>query len=236
MPFNSPEWILAIITLVVLLVFWLFLINATRNQPPAKGAVYCAANKCATNIFNGVKKCPKTGEKIIYDPSIEVCNSANSCDNLGTRFAVQSDGSTNIDGKCETGVVCRCLTKQQCANFIVSTFKSNNGNASQPVGTQRLTFNQATNYKNEAGSMVIDPPFQIGDPSTEFCGVPLEWVKENRLWPNGCLRGTLAFLPTDPSMFDPNTTPLGCVRGTTCPSTQMTVWDRTNGKVVCQTT
>lgn len=234
MAFESPEWILAIITLAILIVFWLFLINAARNQPPARGAVYCDAGKCATNIYNGVKKCPKSGEKIIYDPSLEVCNSPNSCDNLFTRFAVQSDGSTRLDGKCESGVKCRCLSRSQCSNFIVGTFKSDDGNAFQPIDTQRISFNQATNYTNLAKNMVIDPPFQIGEPSSEFCGVPFQWVQESRLWPNGCLRGTLAFLPTDPSNFDPNTTPLGCVRGEMCPSGQMAVWDRSKGEVVCQ--
>nr|QBK90390.1 MAG: hypothetical protein LCPAC103_00710 [Pithovirus LCPAC103] len=234
MPFASPEWILAIITLIVLVVFWLFLLNAARNQPPARGAVYCQSGKCATNIFNGVKKCPKKGEKIIFDPAIEVCNSPNSCDNLITRFAVQSDGSTDISGKCETGVECRCLAKQQCANFIVGTFMSDDGNAFQPIDTQKISFDQRTNYTNDANAMVIDPPFQIDDPAAEFCAAPFQWVMENRLWPNGCLRGTLAFLPADVKDFDVNTTPLGCVRGETCPEGQMAVWDRSKDEVVCR--
>ena len=234
MPFESPEWILAIITLAILLIFWLFLLNAARNQPPDMGPIYCEAGKCATNIFNGVKKCPKSGEKIIYDPALEVCNSANSCDNLFTRFAVQSDGSTSLDGTCETGVECRCITRSQCPNFIVGTFKSDDGNAFQPIDTQRISFNQGTNYKNLAGNVDIDPPFQIADPSAEFCGAPFQWLQERRLWPNGCLRGTLAFIPSNPEMFDVNTTPLGCVRGEPCPEGQMAVWDRTKGEVVCQ--
>lgn len=235
MPFESPEWILTIITLAILIVFWLFLINAARNQPPARGAVYCDAGKCATNIYNGVKKCPKSGEKIIYDPSLEVCNSPNSCDNLFTRFAVQSDGSTRLDSKCETGVQCRCLSRAQCANFIVGSFRTDGGNAFQPLDTQRISFNQATNYKNLAGNVSIDPPFQISDPSTEFCAVSLEALQQSRLWPNGCLQGTLAFLPANPDDFDVNTTPLGCVRGEPCPSGEMAVWDSSKGEVVCQT-
>jgi len=234
MAFESPEWILAIITLTILVIFSLFLVNAFRNEPPDRGPVYCAASKCATNIFNGVKKCPKSGERIIYDPALEVCNSPNSCDNLVTRFAVQSDGSTSLDGTCEMGVKCRCLTRTQCPNFIVGTFRSDDGNAFQPIDTQRISFNQATNYTNLAGNTDIDPPFQISDPSVEFCGAPLQWLQERRLWPNGCLRGTLAFLPTDSNKFVPRTTPLGCVRGEPCPEGQMAVWDRTKGSVVCQ--
>jgi len=63
-----------------------------------------------------------------YDPATDICVSKNKCiDPL--KYAVNSDGSVNKTGVCETGLDgCRCTSSVTCPVNVVSKFSVTNGN------------------------------------------------------------------------------------------------------------
>lgn len=226
-------YIIAIV-FIVLIAFCFYLI-VIANTGSDENLIDCAPGQCITNLFTGIKNCPSdTSEILSINPTNEVCNSPFTCEDEKTPFAEQSDGSTNSDGVCPEGVKCRCLQKAACANYITSYFSPFYGNAFQPIRDQRIVFEQISSYKDLAGVFQQEPPLSTG--SLDFCSVPFEWVNELRIWPSECTRGTLAFLPEDPSNFGPDnfqTTPLGCVIGEKCPEGTFAFWDNRVNSVMC---
>lgn len=168
-----------LLTLLLALIIFLYLAS-TRNfatvGETTNLTIDCLAGQCATNIVSGEKICPaRLTDVVSVNPANQVCNSPFTCDNPLTPFAVQSDGSTNIQGVCEPGVECPCVTEQCCPNFVLSAFTATNGNPYQAVGGQRILFPQTAVYS--AGAQSSDtPPLQFANPSTTFCTVPLAWL------------------------------------------------------------
>lgn len=222
-----------ILVISILIIFFVYIIVVGDFQQQVR--IDCSPGQCVTNIYSGIKTCPSNNEDIMsINPSIEVCNSPFVCDNPITPFAVQSDGSTNIDGICPTGVRCRCVRRQFCAEYVTAYFTAVNGNPYQPISDQRITFEQIPYYNNAAGNFDQTPPLSPGD--NDFCAVPREWVQQERLYPSNCLRGVLAYIPQNPSTFsrtDLDTTPLSCVIGPQCPSESIAYWDNRVSAVRC---
>lgn len=192
-PDNSDNLVLPLIVLIVIIVIvvWMLILLITSgfetssaenpvtgdNRAPEETPTFCPPGQCATNLLSGFKTCPtNSADGVPVDPSSEVCNDAEFCNNPLTPFAVQSDGSTNIDGVCETGTQCRCLRTLQCPEYVLSAFTTRNGNPYLALDGQRLTFPQTSNYVDGNGQVINTPPIQYSDPGTTFCSAPLAWL------------------------------------------------------------
>jgi hypothetical protein len=150
--------------------------NPVTSDKRGTFSVTCPPDQCATDIFSGFKTCPQRGSSIVIDPAQSVCNSRTLCDNPLTPFAVQSDGSTNIEGVCEANVACPCLKVSQCPNYVLSAFNSSNGNAYIGLAGQRILFPQTTTFVSTNGGVSDQPPIQYSDPGTTFCFAPISWL------------------------------------------------------------
>jgi len=190
-PDDTPEIVLPLVVLIVFIVFlgiMLFLLvksgfQSTSPTDPVSSdnrgtfGIVCAPGQCATDLFSGFKTCPTTDVSITVDPAQSVCNSRFVCDNPLTPFALQSNGSTNINGVCEPGTECSCLRYSQCPEYVLSVFTSSNGNVYQPLPGQRITFPQESSYvSNTSGVSTGVPPIQYNNPATTFCAAPLSWL------------------------------------------------------------
>lgn len=187
---NTPDIVLSLVVLIILIVFlgWMtyLLISSgfhrtSPGDPVSSDArtninITCAPGQCATDLFNGAKRCPVGEIPITIDPSHQVCNSRFVCDNPLTPFALQSDQSTNINGVCEPFTECSCLKVSQCANYILSVFTTSNGNPYQTLNGQRITFPQISTYVAAAGGQTDTPPIRFNNPATTFCSAPLSWM------------------------------------------------------------
>lgn len=189
-PDETADVVLPLIVLIVLIVFlgWMLYLmiksgfKSTNPDDPVSSdnrvttSILCATGQCATNIMSGFKSCPNEDVAIAVNPAEEVCNSPFVCDNPLTPYALQSDGSTNLNGVCEPGAQCPCLRVSQCAQYILTVFTTSNGNPYQTLNGQRITFPQQSSYVNTSGIPTTNPPIQYNNPATTFCGVPLAWL------------------------------------------------------------
>ncbi len=266
------DWILLAITLLILFVFWGLLIYLALTSIPTttvttgSGAVLvnCPPGQCATNIYNGEKRCPAPTGTIVSDAGIEVCNTADRCDNDTTPYALLSDGSTDPQGLCESGVHCRCMRYPNCPSYVVTLFKATDGNPYGSVPGTRTKFQQYSSSTNpNTGQSTTNTPLTYTDVSTTFCTVPLNWLPRstpgctfsesvdlsmikdcmggqtgcNGSVYNPCLEGTLAFISNDSDAFVASSidrTPLGCVAGQHCGCGDIAIYDTKLGSVVCK--
>lgn len=271
---NTPQYdkILSIASIFILLVFigiaLYYAMSDTFNYIPTTDSTGttrvmspCPTGECATNIFNGSKRCPTTDQDVIdYDIASEVCNPRDRCTNRLTPYSINSDGSTSYTGICESNPVltpspsgvgsivtlvpstCRCSSIVTCADYITAVFKTVDGNPYVSTTGQRTQFKQ----QSIAPSSRID-----SDASKTFCEIPSAWL--NRTSPGCtsgtsisdcmtsgqslCISGTMAFITDDSSIFSTSsitTTPLGCVTGNPCPFGQVTLWDTQYDGIVCK--
>nr|QBK90876.1 MAG: hypothetical protein LCPAC201_01770 [Pithovirus LCPAC201] len=223
----TPIWVLIIISVIIILVFWIWIIYIIRTHPDlGTPMIECSPGQCSTDIKTGTKDCP-TDPSIIktIDPATQVCNSPFTCESNRTPFALQSDGSTNNNGVCESQVECKCLTQPQCAYYISAYFNTRNGNPFRGVSSQRIVFEQSAAGTDNEGNFINQSPYSFPSVTTQFCEIPNEWL--GRTWPpvgsptklEKCIVGTMAYLPNNPDKFsqqDINITPLGCVQGNPC--------------------
>jgi len=250
---STPSWIIIVISLVIIILFWIWIIYTIRTNPSSGDPIMeCAPGQCVTDVATGIKDCPTDVADIkTINPVTQVCNSPFTCENDRTPYALRSDGSTDLDGVCETGVQCRCLTQPQCAYYVTSYFRAQNGNPFQSIQPQRLVFEQTSSGLNANDNFVSQPPYALSSPTTEFCAIPNEWLC--RTWgsvlnPNSdlstpineslgpCLSGTMAYVPDNPNRFDGDqlaVTPLSCVQGTPCSSGLTPVWNNFTYQLDC---
>jgi hypothetical protein len=187
---DTPDIVLPLVILIIFIVFFgwmLYLLissgfastnpeNRVSTDNRTSVTITCGTGQCGTNLLTGIKTCPVEGTSITINPAESICNGRFVCDNLLAPFALQSDGSTNINGICEPGVECGCLGLSQCPDYILSVFTASNGNPYQnPIG-QRLTFPQGTTYVNGNGEPTSAPPIQFQNPATTFCAAPPSWL------------------------------------------------------------
>jgi hypothetical protein len=253
-----PAITLTVVSLILLLVFWgilLYLssqgINSLLSTSSNPYLQNCPTGQCATNIYSGEKRCPTDDSGVVSSNiTIELCNPRGSCTAGRTPYAVNTDGSTNIQGICEPGIACRCVEKASCANYITTFFQTLDGNPYVSTNGQRTRFRQG----------LIDDMGQFPDtfnPITTFCQIPADWLPrsapgctfDSAVTPktitecmdpnntNPCLAGTLAFVTTFPT-FDASQidrAPVACVEGKPCPSGQVAVYDIDYKGIICQT-
>ena len=118
-----------IISIIVILSlsFYVWITDVSKNTTAVtKTFLSCQVGECATNIYNGEKRCSANSAiSVVYDPTFEVCNSMYSCDNTVTPYAVNTDGSTNIFGICDSDaqgnpLPCRCVSTKYCATEVLN--------------------------------------------------------------------------------------------------------------------
>lgn len=87
----------------------------------------CPLGYCATNIMSGEKRCSNfDSDRVVYDPTLEVCNPLGLCTETRTPFAERGDGSTSANGQCDTlETPCRCLRMPKCASYHSNHFEYN---------------------------------------------------------------------------------------------------------------
>lgn len=265
---DYSEYIIVAIMILLILIFWVIVIilaiwNESKTAVSTGGQVLvnCPIGQCATNIFNGEKRCPDSIDgTIVSNAGIEVCNPVDSCTHGKTPFALQNDQSVRIDGLCDEGVPCRCLSRAQCPDYIAAYFKVDKGNPYGAVIGTRTTFRQVGESDiHYTGSATTTRPLSYEDPSSEFCTIPSSWI--SRSTPgcpiiggvthesiyncindqgntrNPCINGTLAYIMDDSSTFDCNSyqrIPMGCVTAEPCPSGKIPIWDRGYKDLVCK--
>lgn len=255
----TPTNVLVLISaiLVILFLLWMaYLMVTSYPEVIGEQPLACAPGQCATNIYNGEKTCLGPNDIVYANPSYQVCNSPTLCDNGSTPFALQNDGSTNTNGVCPSGVNCRCLTHQQCSDYIVANFNTINGNAFTSLTGTRTAFVQSNVTVAPNGTRSNIPPLSFNSNNTTFCTVPLDFIPRsspgcaylteinssnyigcfNNSQP-ACITGTLAFIPenaNDLTLNQIQSTPVGCVRGVQCTGQNVAVWDNQLGATVCR--
>lgn len=189
-PDDTSDVVIPLIILIIFVLFFGYMLyllassgfQSTTPEDPVnsdnRSSLYlqCPVGQCATNLLSGFKTCPTTNAPLLVDPTQEVCNSAFVCDNPLTPFALQSDGSTNLNGVCEPNTTCACLRTSQCPSYIRSAFTTSGGNPYQSLSGQRITFPQISTYVNNSGQATTNPPIQFNNPATTFCAAPLAWL------------------------------------------------------------
>jgi len=187
--------IFLIIVIIVIGIVSILLAMSGFNRTSNGLQISCASDQCATNMQSGFKRCPIIGPNgqivpVLAEAASEVCNSQFACDNPVTPFAVQTDGSTNMFGVCPSingeKIACPCLRNSQCADYVVSYFATNGGNAYAPnnnpsvvsaFGGQRISFPQVTTSTLSSSGVVSDAtPLSFNNPGTNFCAVPAAWL------------------------------------------------------------
>lgn len=263
---RTDIW-LAVITVILLLIFWSILLyysslSIPPSPPNTDGNTYavrtpsnnpylqdCPKGYCATNLFNGEKRCSDTTDGIVQaNITLEVCNPREKCTTGTLPYAILSDGSTNIEGICDPGIACRCTNNASCANYIGTYFQTFGGNPYVSTNGQRTRFRQ--DIMSSDGLL----PSNF-NPETTFCRIPIDWLPRSApgcnfvdaspqnitecMDPelsNPCLVGTLAFItPTSEfSVADINRIPLACVKGKSCPSGYINIYDTDFNGIVCE--
>jgi hypothetical protein len=190
---GTSDLLIPLLIVIIIIIFFALmiylLVKSTRDAPGNiltgnQDIIQCGISNCAVNLLTGFKRCPEPTQSINANPRFEVCNQPFACDNPLTPFALQSDGSTNLQGICQNGIQCPCKRQMQCADYITSLFQAQGGNPYAPLPTQRIIFPQ-TNVFADPVQAIINPSAQTlsnqtpiinPDPATNFCTVPIDWL------------------------------------------------------------
>lgn len=174
-PDYTDEFTILGLMIIAILGFWIWVMYMIyRNTPTPKYFLKCDPGKCATNIYNGEKRCgTDDGVPVVYDPIYEVCNSRFTCESTLTPYAVQLDGSTNLSGICPDTTICRCVKTAQCSYDTTVAFTSTNGILGQ-VGTTddgSRTILVQTSLSNQGDAGV---PIDLTEPTAQYCLIRLK--------------------------------------------------------------
>lgn len=135
-----------------------------KNYLLAEQLEKCPAGFCAISKTTGLKRCPDGNYQLIYNSSEEVCTRAEFCDYSDLPYAVLTDGTTSLSGKCNSGVPCRCTDQKSCDTGIVSPFETILGTNFDP-NQNNFTITQIPETGNEYGYDSIVLP----TPSSQVC-------------------------------------------------------------------
>lgn len=126
----NSGYILVAISFVLISAFWFGLLYFIySNQIVERTFLSCPVNQCATNIYNGEKRCGNEGVSVFYDPTFETCNSKYTCESPLTPYALLTTGETDDMGVCDPNVICRCLSKPRVPSEILTFFTYQGGSA-----------------------------------------------------------------------------------------------------------
>lgn len=170
-------FIILILALIMILYFIRYELFPRNTQ------LKCPINFCATNLINGVKRCPNKNQLISYDPSIEVCNDPYGCTNSRTLCTYEDPtigsicpGDINYSGICSE--ICNCVNTIICPDWATVYFTLSNN-----------VFIQNTSWRTPLNTISTDYPLIPGE-TNAFCGLSDNNI--SKIWPpHTCLNGTL---------------------------------------------
>lgn len=99
----------------------------SSNSPPSiidNKYLFCPHSYCAVSILSGAKRCASDKDAILYDIATEVCVEKNKCPQQKMPYAVNSDGSVNLNGVCENNTTCNCASAITCSNKTSVLFQT----------------------------------------------------------------------------------------------------------------
>ena len=143
--------------------------NKSRTSTQLKRIVEsCPNGMCAMDTTSGTKRCPRLpSDSIIYDVAFEVCTYPDACPK-NLPYAVNADGSVNLNGKCSEGTVCRCSNKATCANNVVTKMVVKNGYPDGGIFQSDNYFIQPEISEDPHGAF---NQLLLDDISKEFCSI-----------------------------------------------------------------
>jgi len=250
---NISKYVIILISIALIVICWSFFIyNATKGVKSAVNFGICQAGQCATNLVTGEKRCDiDINNELLYNQATEVCNSQYYCDNALTPYALQSDGSTNVNGVCEKDVACRCVDTQSCPIYSTTLFQMKNGSAytgtsynitQTPVidGGNYGTVSSKLSNNNTQFCKINASTLNSLTPNTcDFTGVPTLKEVYGCISNNFCTVGVPAYIVSGKSISDFNSDldynyyPLTCVLGSQCPANMLPVWNLQTGSITC---
>jgi hypothetical protein len=219
---KTSEYLILFCIIFLIIISWsLILYRSTEySSSNVKALEVCQKSYCPTNRLTGEKRCSKDGSiPLQYDPIFEVCNPIKGCVNDSTPYAVQTDGSTNLNGICDVDG-CRCVNYLSSPEYTQVIFNMQNGNIYSQYATQqgRVVFKQnPTSYVGQ-GNLA---PMYYKDPSTQFYEISpsllsyvtpvcpkLQIIPEPNdldyvecINSNPCIVGKMAYIPKNSSEF-----------------------------------
>jgi hypothetical protein len=152
-------YIFIIFLLIILII--LSLIDISKKEIVSPPIITC--KECATNVITGDKRCE---ENITAYLDFEICNPQNSCTNPLTPYALNNDRSTNINGICEEGVACPCVSSPSCPFYTSTVFVGQNGN---PYIPDSSFYYKQQIYNGQKGLCTI--PFTQLSRAVDYCNI-----------------------------------------------------------------
>lgn len=179
-------WVIVGVSLLIIFIAWIALLLLSLRAIPetiatgtATVLTQCSPGQCATNIYNGEKRCPSSPDQIVAAQNdLEFCSAAQQCSNPELPYAVQSDQSTNPLGFCEIDpttnqpAACRCLASPQCPQYVLAGWQTYTGNAYVGLEGQRTAFTQFVSSSDGTTT----PPLKYQDTGLNFCLGSSAWL------------------------------------------------------------
>ena len=241
---KFTEYLILIIALFLIIIVWAGILykSTSYENGETKAFLTCPPGYCPTNRFTGQKRCSKnTQESVEYDPILEICNPSNSCTPPNAAegsiipYALQTDGSTNIDGICDKDG-CSCVNFLSTPSYIEVVFNSSGGALlNTDYKTKLSLLQQPSPYVGEGNNV----PMIYNDPNSQFWNINpsyLPFVTPNPCAQyyiddptltnqeilncmnlNPCIVGAMAYLPNNAEAYqnfssnDVSDMQIGCV-------------------------
>jgi len=167
---KTSEYIILIVAIFLIILTWTLILYFTQGKSSTTVKAYetCPSGECPTNIRTGEKRCPvNLSAPIQYDPINEVCNPPDTCTANQTPYALQLDGSSNVNGLCGTGNKnCRCVNYFSTPSYIEVLFNSTGGLLGGLNQNQnRISLVQTANQYIGEGNNI---PIIYNDPTSQF--------------------------------------------------------------------
>ncbi len=201
--------LLILISIIVFIIVFITSSNQSNLQT-------CNQGQCVTNIYSGQTDCTT----LQFDPSFQVCNTKNTCDNTRTQCVYQEKtagticpGNSNYTGVCDASATepCACTNRIFCPSFssvyFVPTTISESGFSNSGGTTSVTVFVSKETWTDDANFTRADLPLSTGifGTSSGVCGLGKSVL--NQVWPplttspgtsnESCTTGTLILNQTD---------------------------------------
>ena len=180
---NTDYVVIGVMVLLVLIVWTILMYFTGVYFKTSSNKIYlgCAPGLCSTIVATGEKQCPvNPGDIVAYDPAYQVCNTKYGCEDAQIPYALQTDGSTNIMGTCEDGIICRCTKQASCPADVLVLFNMVGGTIYQEnPDTSRVTFQQISLDNDSSTSNTYS------NTASQFCAIKANHL--NRVAPSACI-------------------------------------------------
>jgi hypothetical protein len=206
---KFTEYLILVIALFLIIIVWAGILykSTSYQNGETKALLTCPPGLCPTNRFTGEKRCSKnTQQALEYDPILEICNPSNSCNPPDAAasdiipYALQTDGSTNINGNCDKDG-CSCVNFLSSPSYIEVMFNFTGGS---PSNSSLSILQQPSPYAGEGNNV----PIVYTDPNTQFWNLNPSFL--TYITPNPCSEYYLK----NPELTDTDT--LLCINKNPC--------------------